>query len=116
MPAQQFVVQLANQPGTLATLLELMAARGLDVRSVCASAVNTHGAAVLIFNDADFAREILRAEKYVFIESEALVTSAPDEPGALAQMTRRLADARRESARPRRSGVAPGQGRTGLLG
>jgi len=35
----------------------------------------------------------LRAGKYIFIEGEALVTSAPDQPGAVAGIARRLADA-----------------------
>jgi hypothetical protein len=33
------------------------------------------------------------AGNYTFVEAEALVTSAPDQPGGLARMTRRLADA-----------------------
>ena len=93
MPAQQFVIQLANEPGALAALLEAMAARGLDVRSVCACAVGGGAAAALILNDANAARDVLRAGHYVFLEGEALVTSAPDQPGAVAQLMRRLADA-----------------------
>jgi hypothetical protein len=33
----------------------------------------------------------LRAGKYTFIKAEALVTSAPDQPGAVASIARRLA-------------------------
>ena len=93
MPAQQFVVQLRNEPGALAQLLEALAARGLDLRSIGASGIGEQGAAVLVLNDAEAARQVLRAGKYTFTESEALVTSAPDEPGAVAGIARRLADA-----------------------
>jgi len=48
---------------------------------------------VLVLNDAATARKVLRAGKYTFIEGEALVTSAPDQPGAVAGIARRLADA-----------------------
>jgi hypothetical protein len=91
--AQQFVIQLLNQPGELARLLEALAARGLDLRSIGASGIATQGAAVLVLNDAKAAREVLRAGKFQFIEGEALVTSAPDQPGAVAGIARRLADA-----------------------
>ena len=93
MPAQQFVVQLPNEPGALATLLEALAARGLDLRSIGASGIGSHGAAVLVLNDAEAARRVLRAGRYPFIEGEALVTSAPDQPGAVAGIARRLAEA-----------------------
>ena len=93
MPAQQFVVQLRNEPGALAELLEALAARGLDLRSIGASGIGEQGAAVLVLNDARVARQVLRAGKYTFTESEALVTSAPDQPVAVAGIARRLADA-----------------------
>ena len=93
MPAQQFVVQLPNEPGALAQLLEALAARGLDLRSIGASGIGEHGAAVLVLNDARAARQVLRAGRYTFSEGAALVTSAPDQPGAVAGIARRLADA-----------------------
>jgi hypothetical protein len=93
VPAQQFVVQLPNELGALARLLEALATRGLDLRSIGASSIGSQGAAVLVLNDAATARQILRAGKYIFIEGEALVTSAPDQPGAVAGIARRLADA-----------------------
>ena len=93
MPAQQFVVQLPNQPGALAQLLEALAARGLDLRSIGASGIGAQGAAVLVLNDAEAASEVLRTGGYTFTQAEALVTSAPDQAGAVAGITRRLADA-----------------------
>lgn len=93
MPAQQFVVQLPDQPGALAQLLEALAARGLDLRSVGAGTVANRGTAVLVLNDAETARAVLLAGRYTFVEGEVLVTSAPDQPGAVAGLARRLADA-----------------------
>ncbi len=93
MAAQQFVVQIPNRPGALASLLEDLAARGLDLRSIGASGIGAQGSAVLVLNDAAAARKVLETGRYTFVEAEALVTSAPDQPGGLASMTRRLADA-----------------------
>jgi acetyltransferase/esterase len=55
VPAQQFVVQLPNEPGALAALLEALAARGLDLRSIGASGIGAHGAAVLDLLDRVYA-------------------------------------------------------------
>jgi hypothetical protein len=44
-------------------------------------------------NDAEAASEVLRTGGYTFTQAEALVTSAPDQAGAVAGITRRLADA-----------------------
>jgi hypothetical protein len=93
VPAQQFVVQLPNARGALATLLEGLAKEHLDLRSIAASRIGSQGAAVLVLNDAETARKVLREGKYTFVEAEALVTSAPDQPGAVAEVARRLADA-----------------------
>lgn len=93
MPAQQFVVELKNEPGALATLLEALSAQGLDVRSMGATGIGPQAMAVLVLNDATKARDVLRGGKYTFTEGEALVTSAPDQPGAVASVARRLGDA-----------------------
>ena len=93
MPVQQFVIQLANEPGALATLLEALAARGLDIRSIGASGIGSQGAAVLVLNDAATARAVLHEGNYTFSEAGALITSAPDQPGGVASLARRLADA-----------------------
>jgi hypothetical protein len=60
---------------------------------VCASALGTFGAAVIVLHDAEAAREVLLKGRYAFVEGEVLVTSANDEPGAVARIARRLADA-----------------------
>jgi hypothetical protein len=93
VPAQQFVIQLPDEPGALATLLELFAGRQLDLRSIAVTSIGRHTSAVLVLNDAGAARQVLEDGRYLFVEAEALVTSAPDQPGAVASVARRLADA-----------------------
>jgi hypothetical protein len=48
---------------------------------------------VLVLNDAESARSILMDGRYTFVEGEVLIASAPDQPGAVASLARRLADA-----------------------
>jgi hypothetical protein len=89
---QQFTVRLKNEPGALAGLAQALANNGIDIRSVSAGAVGSHGCAVLWTSNDSAAREVLRRSKYAFVEGEALTISVEDRPGALARLTRRLAD------------------------
>jgi hypothetical protein len=90
---QQFTVRLKNAPGALAGLAEALAEHGVDVRTVAVGAVGGFGCAVLSTSNDAAAGEVLRRAKYTFVECEALTVAVPDRPGALAQLTRRLADA-----------------------
>jgi hypothetical protein len=91
--AQQFTVRLKNEPGALAGLAEALASNGIDIRTVAAGAVGSTGCVVLSTSNDAAARDVLRRSKYAFLESEALMVAVEDRPGALAQLTRRLADA-----------------------
>jgi hypothetical protein len=91
--AQQFTVRLKNEPGALAALAEALASHGIDIRSVAAGALGSSGCVVLTTNNDSAARDVLRRSKYAFVESEALTVALEDRPGALAALTRRLADA-----------------------
>ena len=91
--AQQFTVRLKNEPGALAALAEALGERGIDIRSLGAGGVGGQGVAVLITNDDAAAREVLRKTRYTFFEGEALTVAVVDQPGSLARVTRRLAEA-----------------------
>jgi hypothetical protein len=91
--AQQFTVRLKNEPGALADLAEALGSHGIDIRTVAAAAVGSTGCAVLLTSNDAAARDVLRQSKYAFLESEALTLSVEDRPGALAHLTRGLADA-----------------------
>ena len=91
--AQQFTVRLKNEPGALAGLAESLATHGIDIRSVAAGAVGSTGCVVLTTNNDLAAQDVLRRGKYAFLVGEALMVAVEDRPGALAQLTRRLAAA-----------------------
>ena len=91
--AQQFTVRLKNEPSALAALAEVLGERGIDIRSIGAGGVGGHGVAVLTTNDDAAAREVLRQTRYTFFEGEALTVAVVDQPGSLARVTRRLAEA-----------------------
>jgi hypothetical protein len=91
--ATHFTVRLKNEPGALARLAARLGEHGIDIRTIGAGAVGTYGCAVLSTSDAAAAREVLRHERYQFVEGEALNVGVEDHPGALARLTSRLADA-----------------------
>jgi hypothetical protein len=91
--ATHFTVRLKNEPGALARLAARLGEHGIDIRTLGAGAVGSYGCAVLSTNNDTAAREVLRQARYAFVEGEALNVGVEDQPGSLARVTGRLADA-----------------------
>jgi hypothetical protein len=91
--AQQFIVQLTNQPGALASLAEALAARGVDLRAIGGGGIGELGHIILTTADDDTTRAVLQAGGYRFIEGESILTEVDDRPGGMARVARALADA-----------------------
>ena len=91
--ANQFVVQLKNDPGAMATLAELLAARGVDLRAIGGGGIGGSGHVIMTTADDDATREILDAGAYVYVEGESILTEVDDRPGGMARLSRALADA-----------------------
>jgi hypothetical protein len=91
--AQQFIVQLDNQPGALATLSEALAARGVDLRAIGGGGIGAMGHIILTTADDDGTRAVLQQGGYTFIEGESILTEVDDRPGGMARVSRALADA-----------------------
>ncbi len=90
---QQFTVRLKNEPGALAEMAQALADHGIDIRAVAAGGVGSFGCAVLSTNNDVAARGVLKRAKYSFVEGEVVNVAVEDQPGSLARLTRRLADA-----------------------
>ena len=91
--ANQFVVQLPNVPGALADLAEQLAAGGVDLRAIGGGGIGASGHVIFKTADDETTRAILEREAYEFIEGEALLVEVDDQPGGMARVARRLADA-----------------------
>jgi hypothetical protein len=89
----EFTVRLANRPGMLAMLAERIASAGINLEALAAYSVGEEGNVHLMVDDAATARAVLRRAGLSFEEREVLATSLPHQPGAVAAMARRLADA-----------------------
>jgi hypothetical protein len=91
--ANQFVVQLHNEPGAMASLAEALAARGVDLRAIGGGGIGEMGHVIMTTADDETTRSVLEAGKYTFIEGESILAEVDDRPGGMARIARALADA-----------------------
>ena len=91
--ANQFVVQLHNEPGAMASLAEALAARGVDLRAIGGGGIGDSGHVIMTTADDEATRAVLEAGKYTFIEGESILAEVDDRPGGMARIARALADA-----------------------
>ena len=89
----QFIVQLANRPGSLARLARTLATAGVDIRGMSGGGAGDNGYAVLSTSDDVATRTALRSGGYPFVEGETLIVRVEDRPGGLASVAEKLAAA-----------------------
>jgi hypothetical protein len=89
----QFVVQLKNEPGSMATLAEALAERGVDLRAIGGGGIGDSGHVIMTTADDDTTRAVLEEGAYTFIEGESILAEVDDKPGGMARLSRSLADA-----------------------
>jgi hypothetical protein len=91
--ANQFVVQLKNEPGSLAVLAEALAERGVDLRAIGGGGLGEAGHVIMTTADDDATRAVLESGAYTFFEGESILAEVDDRPGGMARIARQLADA-----------------------
>jgi hypothetical protein len=91
--ANQFVVQLKNEPGAMATLAEALAARGVDLRAIGGGGIGDSGHVIMTTADDDTTKQVLDEGDYTYIEGESILAEVDDRPGGMARLSRQLADA-----------------------
>jgi hypothetical protein len=91
--AKDLMVRLANEPGALAALGEATGGAGINIEGI--SGDNRQAELLhLLVDDAAAAREALAgAEIELQEERDVLVVEVEDEPGTMAEVARKLADA-----------------------
>ena len=91
--ANQFVVQLKNEPGAMANLAEALAARGVDLRAIGGGSIGDSGHVIMTTADDETTKAVLDDGRYTYIEGESILTEVDDRPGGMARVSRALADA-----------------------
>lgn len=89
----EFVVNMENRPGRLASLTEALAAFGVNIEALAAYGHDGEGTTRIIVEDAATTRRVLDEAALTFVEHTVLTAHMPHRPGELARLTRSLADA-----------------------
>jgi len=90
---KQICVFLQNRAGRLAELTTALAAAQINIVAMSISDTTDYGLARLVVNQPMRAHEIMRDKGMPFSEVEVLVVEIVDRPGALAEISRKLARA-----------------------
>jgi hypothetical protein len=88
-----FIVELKHRPGELAKVTEAIAQKGIDITGFSGATCGDSGTVVLLTNDEAGTRRALSDGGCQVREVELVTASLENKPGALAQISRRLADA-----------------------
>jgi hypothetical protein len=92
--AWNITVELENRPGTLAELGEAAGSAGVNLDAVSGFPCEGIGVIHVLVDDAEAARGAFEAAGITIRgEREVLVTDITDRPGAMGDLTRRMADA-----------------------
>jgi len=88
-----FIVELPNQPGSLAMVAEAVAEKGINITGVAGATSGELGSVSFTTDDESGTRTALGAKGWVYREVPIVRTSMEHRPGTLAAAARRLADA-----------------------
>ena len=88
-----FIVELKDQPGTLAGLAEALASKGINIESIAGVESGGSGTLALLTNDEDSARRALGEAGYSVRETEVATVALEHKPGTFAAAAKKLSDA-----------------------
>lgn len=90
----QIAITLENKPGALHRVCSALAQARVNITALFVPEVKEKGKVRVVVEDLGRARDALRAARIRFSEEEALALSAEHRPGALAEITEKLAQAK----------------------
>jgi hypothetical protein len=88
-----FIVDLKNKPGEFAKLAETIAAKGINLTGFTGATCGESGSVALMTNDEPGTRRVLGDGSWNYRELEVVTAAIADQPGSLAQLARKLANA-----------------------
>ena len=87
--ARELQVQIANEPGALGRISELLGEHGINIHGFAVWGATAH----LLVGEPAKAAEILRDQRFELRVVDVLELIVPDEPGNLAEIARALGEA-----------------------
>ena len=86
--AKQVNVFLENRPGRLASVTDLLARSGIDIRAVTIQDRGDYGMMKLLVDQPEKAHRIFTEANFACALKDVLAVRLPDRPGALAELAR----------------------------
>jgi hypothetical protein len=90
---KQIIIPVPDRPGVVADLSEILGGAGVNIEDLDAGGVDENGVIILTVDRYDDAVRALHEAGYRAITEDALVLRIRNEPGSLAKIARRLAEA-----------------------
>jgi hypothetical protein len=91
--ATQLAIFLANRPGALARVCEALANAKINIHALATSDTVDHSVVRMVVSDPTKALMLLGEAGVLALETEVLMIETASEPGALAKIAERLAEA-----------------------
>jgi hypothetical protein len=88
-----FIVDLRNKPGEFAKVAEAIAEKGIDITAFSGATCGDSGSVVLLTSDEAGTKRALSDGQWKHRPIELVTVALADQPGTLAQATRKLANA-----------------------
>jgi hypothetical protein len=92
-PATQLAVFLANRPGALARVCEALAKAEINIHALATSDTVDHTVVRMVVSDPTRALMLLGEAGVLALETEVIMIETASEPGVLAKIAERLAQA-----------------------
>ena len=91
--AEQLSVFLENKPGVLADVCGALAEAGVNLRAISVSDTVDHAVVRLVTTDSGLARSVLERGGALVVETDVLVLTLANKPGALGEVAGKLSEA-----------------------
>ncbi|MHC5058524.1 MAG: ACT domain-containing protein [Planctomycetota bacterium] len=91
--AEQLSVFLENKPGVLASVCSALGEAGVNLRAISVSDTVDHAVVRLVTTDSGLARSVLERGGALVVETNVLVLTLANKPGALAEVAGKLSGA-----------------------
>ena len=92
--AQQLSIFLANKPGTLAEVCEVLAEQGVNIFGMTISDTTDHAVVRMVVSNPEKALFLLEERGVLVVENNVLLTENVNKPGAFGEIARKLAKAK----------------------
>ena len=89
---QEFNVSLTDRPGELSQVASAVGDEGINILG-CVGMGRSTASVTMVTDDEEATKEVLKSMGRDFEVNELILTSLPNEPGALAGMATKLSDA-----------------------